>query len=261
MDEIGETTPSDDGAGEGFELILDEPRTDAERAVSLEIWQTKSFPLWYAAHRRVGNKLVAARPEWVFHAGNELVFFWALWVSVWIKAEQRVKDIEVVISRPDMSAVVMYQPGWRTAGGSLDDSVVVLVREFRSAGRTDDGFIHELPGGSPFRPMKAPGPEVDSVLLAADECKEETGLAIDAARLRAHGSRQVAGTMSAHHTALFSVELTDSEVEWLRDQAGKVHGVDEDTEQTVVEVTTLGEIRSTSQVDWSTLGEIFEALA
>jgi 8-oxo-dGTP pyrophosphatase MutT (NUDIX family) len=214
------------------------------------IWQTTSFQEWYAAQRDAGNELVAARPEWTFEFRADLAFFWALQVSIWIAAEQRVKDNEVVIGRPDISTVLMYR-----RNGSLDDTVIVLVREFRSPARTADGYIRELPGGSSFKPV------ADPARLAADECQEETGLDIEPARLRGHGVRQVAGTTTSHVAALFSVELTESEVAWLRGRHGLAHGVIEETEQTYVEVTTLAAIRAVPLTDWAILGMILEVLA
>jgi 8-oxo-dGTP pyrophosphatase MutT (NUDIX family) len=227
-----------------------EPRTKGERGVPVSIWQTTSFQQWYAAQRDAGNELVAARREWTFEVGPGRVFFWALHVSIWIAAEQRVKDTEVVIGRPDVYAVLMYR-----RNGSLDDTVIVLVREFRSPARTEDGYIRELPGGSCLRPDADPGQ------LAADECHQETGLEIEPTRLRGHGVRQVAGTTTSHAAALFSVELTENEVTWLRAQHGLAHGVVEDTERTYVEVTTLAAIRCGPLTDWGMLGMILDVLA
>jgi hypothetical protein len=59
----------------------------------------------------------------------------------------------------------------------------------------------------------------------------------------------------------FSVELTESEVAWLRAQHGFALGVVEDTERTYVEVTTLAAIRCGPLTDWGTLGMILEVLA
>lgn len=216
----------------------------------MSIWQTTSFQQWYVAQREAGNELVAARPEWTFRVGQGFVFYWALQVSIWIAAEQRVKDNEVVIGRPDVSAVLMYR-----RNRSIGDTVIVLVREFRSPGRTKDGYIRELPGGSSVKPG------ADPMHLAADECQEETGLDIETTRLRARGVRQVAGTTSSHAAALFSVELTESEVAWLRAQRGIARGLLEDTERTYVEVTTLAAIRSAPLTDWGMLGMILDVLA
>jgi hypothetical protein len=97
--------------------------------------------------------------------------------------------------------------------------------------------------------------------LAAEEAQEETGLALDASRFQRHEARQMVATLSAHKAHLFSVEITDDELTLLREQAGVAYGVLEDTERTYVEVTTLGEIRRSENVDWSMLGMILQVLA
>jgi hypothetical protein len=56
------------------------------------------------------------------------------------------------------------------------------------------------------------------------------------------------------------VELNSDEVEFLIRNQGVAHGVVEDTEQTYVHVTTLGEIRQQQLVDWSMLGMIMQVL-
>ncbi len=85
---------SSDSPAHNPQSVPNEPRTDGERGVPMEIWQTTSFQQWYAAQRGAGNELVAASPERTFRTGNGLVFFWALHVSIWIADEQRVKDID-----------------------------------------------------------------------------------------------------------------------------------------------------------------------
>jgi hypothetical protein len=67
--------------------------------------------------------------------------------------------------------------------------------------------------------------------------------------------------MSVHKAHLFSVEITEEELDWLREQAGVAHGVAEETERTYVEITTLGEIRRNANIDWSMLGMILQVLA
>jgi ADP-ribose pyrophosphatase YjhB (NUDIX family) len=208
------------------------------------IWQTEGFQRWYATQRAAGNTLLGARVVWTFHVGRR-IFYWALQVRIHVQAEDRVKDNEVVLSRPDVSAVVLYRPG-RTR----DDTTVVLVREFRSAASAPGGTVHELPGGS------GPGSPLEQ---AAAEVAEETGLTIEATRLRAHGSRPVAAAMSAHHAHLFSAELTEAELARLRAESGP-RGVAADSERTWIEVTTYGRIRAARLVDWTTLGMLAQAL-
>lgn len=223
-------------------------RAGGEREVPLAVWRTESFRRWYSAQTSAGNTLLGARQVWTFGngAGGRVPLYWALHVRVHVRAENRVKANEVVISRPDISAVVLYRPG-----AGVDDTTIVLVREFRSPASTPDGLVHELPGGSG---AAGTGP-LDQ---AAAETAEETGLVIDARRMRAHGSRQLAGTMSAHHAHLFSAEISGTELARLRATRSTPHGIGE--EQNWTEITTFGEIRRDHLVDWATLGMIAQVV-
>jgi ADP-ribose pyrophosphatase YjhB (NUDIX family) len=221
-------------------------RAGGERDVPLHVWRTGAFQGWYLAQRAAGNELRSARQIW---PGGP-AFFWALRVAVWVAAENRVKDNEIVLSRPDVVSVALHG-----AAPSLPDTPVVLVREFRAPARTPDGYLRELPGGSGAAGAGARD-------LAVAEVREETGLILAPDRLRAHSARQVAGTVSAHHAELFTVALTDDELARLRADAaaGRAHGVAADTERTFVEVRTLGEILAARDVDWVTLGQLAQAL-
>jgi ADP-ribose pyrophosphatase YjhB (NUDIX family) len=224
-------------------------RTGGEREVPLPVWRTESFQRWYSAQTSAGNTLAGARQVWTFssQADPQSLIYWALHVRIYVAAEDRIKSNEVVLSRPDISVVALYQ-----RNAKLHDSIVVLIREFRSTASTADGFVHELPGGSG-------APEADAHRQAAEEVKEETGFAIDVRRLRAHGSRQLAATVSAHHAHLFTAEITDDELARLRAAQSGPHGAG-DTERTWTEITTFGEIRRKRLVDWATLGMIAETL-
>lgn len=224
-------------------------RGGAERQVPLLVWRTRGFQQWYSALRTAGNELRGARLEWTFRVGptRGAVFYWALHVQVHVAAEDRVKDNEVVICRPDLSTVVLYHPAAR-----WDDTVVVLVREFRAPARTPSGYICELPGGA----ADSGGPREQ----AAVELAEETSLVIDARRLASHGSRQVAGTISGHHAHLFSAEITSAELDRLRQLAHTAHGHPEDTERTWLAFRTLRELRTGDEGDWATLGMVTQVL-
>jgi 8-oxo-dGTP pyrophosphatase MutT (NUDIX family) len=223
-------------------------RTGGEREVPLIVWRAAGFQRWYAAQTGAGNTLLGARVEWTFRRGRTLVY-WALLTRMHIAAEDRIKTSQVVLGRPDLSSVVLY-----LRGATADDTLVVLVREFRSTASTVDGFIRELPGGS--------GPAgIHEREQAIDEVREETGLAIAATRLRSHGSRQVAGTMSTHHAHLFSAELTDDEVSTLRAAHDTPFGVHEASEYTWVELHAYRGIRDGGLVDWPTLGMVAQVIA
>jgi hypothetical protein len=221
-------------------------RTGGERSVPLLIWRLASFHRWHRAQAEAGNVLAGARLVWTFRGGDTLdhVFYWALHVDMHVTSEDRRKSIEVVISRPDISVVVLHVPA-----PALADTRIVLVREFRSAASTPDGFLHEPPGGSGTG---------DPFTVALEEVREETGLILAASRLRAHGSRQLAGSMSAHHAHLFSAEITAAELGVLL-SAGP-QGDPAFDEVTVSEVVTYAELLRGSLSDWSTVGMVAQVL-
>ncbi|MEO5949690.1 MAG: nucleoside 2-deoxyribosyltransferase domain-containing protein [Candidatus Saccharimonas sp.] len=227
-------------------------RTDGEREVPLHIWRTPAFTQWFENLQRAGNRLDHARLVWTFRVGpgRRFVLFWALHVDIYITTENRYKTNEVVLARPDISTIVMYQ-----RAAKLDDCLIVLVREFRSPVSNIEGYVTEIAGGSTFKPGGNP------LQLAAEEAHEETGLSIESSRFHIHEARQLAATMSAHKAHLFSVEVTDDELDQIRQQAGVAFGVLEDTERTYVSVSTLGDIRRADTVDWSILGMILQVLA
>lgn len=225
-------------------------RTGGETCVPLHIWQTESFQQWYTALKQAGNRLESAKVEWVFRVGpKRKTFFWVLHVDIYVAAEQRHKTNEVVLARPDISTVVLIHPQ-----PAPEDSVVVLIREFRSPAATPDGFVREVPGGSSWKP------NADPLQEAAKELAEETGLHLAAERLRRLGTRQLVATLSAHRAHAFVAEVTADELATLQANLGKPHGVASDTEQTYVEIATVAELLSSSKVDWSMLGMILQAV-
>ena len=223
----------------------DASREAVEAGVPSGIARTDSFRRWHQAQREAGNVLEAADVLWLFRAEDDVADFWAMRVAMRVTAEDRVKKNEVVISRPDISVVALYRPA-----AVLDETIVVLVREFRSPARTADGFVHELPGGS--------GQCGDPLTQAVSEMKEELGFHLDPTRLRVHGSRQVAATQSTHHAHLYSAEISDAELALLRGQT-EAHGVG-GTERTWIEVSAFGTIRQGRLVDWATLGMLAQAI-
>ena len=239
-------------------------RKKGERHVPLLVWTTPMFQDWYAAQVAVGNRLDEAQVRWVFHMPKlGKVFSWVLWVKVWIKAENRWKENEWVFARSDISTVVLWGHGPRpdpTKTGPLNnllDASVVLIREFRSPVRNAAEFVYEVPGGSSAKDGE------DPLQTASDEVHEETGLIIDADRFRALGSRQVAATLSSHHAHLYVAQLSAAEMAQAKAlaAAGTSHGIEEDSEQTYVEVRSLREMLHTELVDWSMLGMVFKGLA
>jgi 8-oxo-dGTP pyrophosphatase MutT (NUDIX family) len=226
-------------------------RSGGERCVPQHIWHTPVFQAWYEALRKAGNRLESAEPLFQYRvAWSGQLFAWILKVNVWVAAEQRFKSGEWVFARADIAAAVLYR-----RAPVLLESEVVLVREYRAPARTSDGFVHELPGGS------APGGGDDPRALAAEEIHEETGLVIEADRLRPVGARQVAATVSAHVAHVFAAEISEAELAQARAlaEAGTPHGAG-GSERTVVEVTTLAAMLSDNRADWSTIGMAVTAL-
>ncbi len=226
-------------------------RNNGETYVPLHIWQTPAFQNWYQNLKAAGNRLDSARVEWVFRVGpkKNFVFLWVLYVDVFITKENRHKTNEVILARPDIATILMYKPA-----KILLETEIVLIREFRSPVSNSDGYVWEIPGGSSFKPKEDPNK------LAAHEAFEETGMEILAERFKAIDARQLCATLSTHKAHLFAVEVTDDEINWLRQQQGVAHGVIEDTERTYVEIKTLQEILAQNLVDWSILGMILSVL-
>lgn len=228
--------------GDGAERSL------GERYVPLHLWQTPSFQDWYRAQTKAGNRLEDAKLLFTFAPNRKDIFLWVLKTNIYVAKEDRFKSNEFVLSRKDISSVVMWKPN-----ENLSSSEIVLVKEFRSPASTEDGFIHEVPSGSATQ-------ETDPKENACHEVQEETGMVVAKERLQFHGARQLAGTLSSHKSQLFSVELTDEEIEWLKSQKGVIHGNKEDSEQTYIEVVELKDILKDERIDWSNLGEILSVV-
>lgn len=229
-------------------------RKGGDAQIPLHIWSHPTFQEWLLSQKKVGNHLESARVLWTFRVGQQLekVFAWCLHVSVFIKSENRLKFNEFVLGRTDTSTIALY---YKPEMGTIMDVEFVLVREFRSPARTENGFITEFPSGSTSKTA--------GVGSAVEELEEETSLKIDPSRLRQLDQLQLAGTLSAHTSTLFAAELTKEERDKVQELAdsGKTFGKLEETEITYIEVKTLKEIIAWKCADWTTLGMILETLA
>jgi 8-oxo-dGTP pyrophosphatase MutT (NUDIX family) len=227
-------------------------RYGGARFIPLEIWHTESFQRWYANLRAAGNRLHDAKVEWTFRVGpaRSSLFAWAIHVDIYVAAEQRHRSNEFVLGRSDISSVVAYCPG-----GTLADTDVVLVKEFRAPVSNTTGFVWELPSGSSFKAGVRPEQ------LAADELREETGLTVEPQRFEYHESRQMAATFACHRAHLFSVELTPGEMYKLRRMRGAVFGEKGSTERTYLEVQKIRDLLTGDiPIDWSMLGMILSVI-
>jgi 8-oxo-dGTP pyrophosphatase MutT (NUDIX family) len=222
-------------------------RTGAERNVPLEMWSHQAFNAWYWNHKDAGNKMLDAKVLFRFDFKGVAHSF-VLWAKMYIADEDRVKENEFVVFRPPIVNVVAYLPGQ-----SIWDTKVVMVREFRTPVCNSEGYVTELPGGSSWNPK-------DSMKqVAVDELAEEAGVHVDPTRLKPQDSRQVYATMLAHHSFVYSLELTQEEFDKLN--LSDTFGVSEDSEQTTVRVKTVHELLNETHVDWSTLGMVFRGLS
>jgi len=221
-------------------------RKDLEVKIPLGVWKHKTFQKWYKSHVRIGNRIEDAKVLWTFKVGpnKDIVFAFAVHAKVFIKKEQRLKENEFLIGRSNISMAVLYR-----------GQEVVLVREFRTPVCNDVGFVFDLPGGSSHKE------DEDPRTVIAHEIEEEIGLKMEPERLQEVSNRQMVSTFSAHSAYLFAAELTQEEMQFLKDDHGNVHGVLEDTERTYTEVMTLMEIMENNLVDWSMLGMIVSGLS
>lgn len=236
-------------------------RQGGERYVPLDIWNTPMFQSWYQQLRKVGNRLDEAQVLWTFRMPKaQTVFSYVLKVKVWVAAEGRFKENEWVFARTDVACTVLYTPPEASIAGltqDFRDTEIVLVKEFRSPGRTSDGFIHELPGGT------VEEKDDNKAESAGREVYEETGLAIATDRMRYVGSRQAVGVLSSHQVHCYAAELTPGEMAQAKKLAedGTAFGEAQDTELTYVRVTTFGDMMSREpETDWTTLGLVTQAL-
>lgn len=251
---IPASTTLKDTLASAVEMVGDGAERQAgERYVPLYIWNTDSFQSWYKAQTKIGNRLDHAKLLFNFRPQNKnFVFMWILKVDIWVAFEGRHKSNEFVLSRTDISSVLMFYVPPNVE--SVLDYEVVLVQEFRSPASTDTATILELPGGS--SPKKGEDPRV----TAAHEVEEETGFEMDPKRFVPHGARQLAGTLAAHKAHLFVAELRGHEIEWFKSQAGVAHGNHEDSEITYIHVMPIHKLIYENSVDWSNLGMILSAL-
>lgn len=226
-------------------------RKNGERSVPLHIWRTAGFRNWYRNLTAAGNRLEDARVEWVFRVGpaKQFVFFWVLHVDVYIGAEDRHKTNEVVICRPDISTILLYEPR-----SPICESRIVVVKEYRSPVSNNAGYVFELAGGSSWKEDQNP------LQIAVEECHEEVGLHVTQERFVTHQSRQLAATTLYHQAQLFSAQLNSEEMDEVERNSNVVRGVVEDTEQTYALVMTYGELMEDTNVDWSMLGMITSVL-
>lgn len=244
-----------DACGEALERLGDgAKRFGGETQIPLFIWRTPAFQSWYTNLCHAGNRLDGAKVLSQLCFGSPVqpfVFSYTIKVNVWVASEGRHKSNEVIVARPDISAVVAF---YRGEGKVLR---VVVVREFRSPVNNPTGMVYELPAGSCTDLTCSPQ------VNAQHELHEETGLLVsDLSRFRAIGCRQLAATFSTHRAHVLGVELNEAEFNRLVASQGVAFGegnASDTGERTYVEVCSLGQLFDLP-VDYATLGMVYETL-
>lgn len=225
-------------------------REGGETDVPSFIWNTPTFQHWYNAQKEVGNELRYADVQYIYKPApkKDFVFLWVLYVQVYIAAEKRVKDNELVLSRTNMCSGVLYHKG-----KTMEDTKVILVKEFRSSVVNDECYVYEIPGGSSKT-------SEDNHNIVYDEVHEELGFEMNRDKIKFEGCRQVMSTFSAHQVFLFSYELSDEELKMIEGQLNEVHGVEEDSERTFTVIKTVKEILNENLLDWANIGMVLTVI-
>lgn len=240
-------------------------RRDGEAAVPLHIWQDKTFQTWYGGLQIAGHSLDGFKVEYVYYRrhkenGNPQSKVWAVRPKVRIAGENRSKDNELVFGRPATVSVLMYYP----KGESQLDWQVVLVKEYRSAVMNHRGMVYELPGGS-IEPLDGVHDERTILLSAMREVEEETGITLDASRLRQMDVRQNMATMVACENHLLIYRLDEQEFNDLKVKQAEINPlqIEDNAENTFVELHSVEEIlfaEGAVPVDWVNMGMISKLL-
>lgn len=226
-------------------------RIDGERNISLEIWTSNQFKSWYNDLKLSGNWLSDAKILHVHRMpSNNKMFAYTLWCNIYITKEKRYKNIEFVFTRTDISSCLLY----KLNGDDILDTQIVLVSEFRTPVSNKEGMVYEIPGGSSFKP------DTDPTQTIIDELSEECGFEANSEKLKEVSTRQIYATLLTHKAHLYSYELNDVEFIKIQNNVGKTFGNIEDTEVTYVHILTLRDIIKDNLVDFSNIGQIFNAL-
>lgn len=224
------------------------------RNIPMFIWKTKHMQNWAKNHFACGNRLDHAEVLWRFGVGpgKKIPFAYIIHMDIYVKKEDRNKSNEFVFFRPDISSVVLFKKA-----EELEDTEIVLIKEFRSPVNNEECMVYEVPGGSSFKE------NIDPAKLASDEVKEETGITIAPGRFSFFKARQVAATLSSHKSYLFTAELNEDEMAQAKSlsESGKWLGEENTSERCYMHVTTIGKLlHDNFNVDWSMMGMILRAV-
>lgn len=227
-------------------------RKDGERNIPLEIWSSNQFKSWYNDLKSNGNWISDSKVLKIHRMpSNNKMFAYSLWLNIYIANEDRYKNNEFVFTRNDISSCVLYYP---SESDDILDTKIVLVSEFRTPVSNKAGKVYEIPGGSSFKPNSDPFETI------VDEISEECGFDANKDKIKEVNTRQIYSTLLTHKVHLYKYELDLVEYNKIKSNEGQIFGNIQDTERTMVHVKTLREILEQSIVDYSNIGQIFEAI-
>jgi ADP-ribose pyrophosphatase YjhB (NUDIX family) len=228
-------------------------RSYDDRYVPLNVWKHKTFQNW--KQQLITNELNCSvnelKTEYVFipKMGNK-VFFYLMKADIKIGKENRNKDNEFIIGRPDLCTLVVH-----TKTENYKNMKFLLVKEFRSPVRNTSGYVYEFPSGSVCD-------NKNDVSQALEELVEETGvkLSIDS-NIKFIRDRQCLSTFSTHNNIVYSIEIPEGKMNEIEvNTNNKFFGLEKDTERTYVEIWTLDRILKENLMDWSMLGILLEII-
>ena len=226
-----------------IEMTKNKMRFNTECDIPLFIWENEQFQHWYQRQLNVGNQLLSLKCLYNFFMPEaRKLFLWICHAKVYIKAEDRIKDNEFIISRTDMSSVVLY----------YKDNVV-LIKEYRTPCCNKECYVYELPGGSSINSLSA-------INTAKNEVLEEAGINIPLERFELISNRQACATLSAHFIHAYKVQLTQMEFSKIKSMENTIHGLHNDGEYTYLIIKNIKEILNDSLLDWDNIGIILSAL-
>ena len=227
-------------------------RQGPERNIPLEIWKNNSFAGWLQniGMSDIGEVLKDISPIFsLTDPSTNESFLWIVKPTIYLEEENRTKDCEIVIGRPDICSMVIYT--------NEEDPRVVLVSEFRPSVRNITGRVTELPSGSYHEGS-------DALPSALAELKEEAGLLIglnqksNAVKV---GAKQMMSTLCATQNIAYKMLIDSSEMDKIEEFVkDKTFGLKEESEITYVEVRRYSEILRSEDIDWSVIGIISSAL-
>ncbi len=214
-------------------------RSGEEVIVPLNIYLKQEFQDWYKSHKNQGNEL---RDFKVLYAYRKS-FIWLAHAKVYIEAEDRIKENEIVISRTSIANMVLY---------CKEEKKVVLIKEFRTPVSNKESFVYEIAGGS------IEGEDIKSQAIV--ELKEETGIEINENDVVFVGERQISATLCLHKAYLYASLISKEQLENI--DVTKYYGNFDvyDSEKTYISIKSISEILKEEIVDWSNIGMILSAV-